>query len=111
MYKTEFKNYISESIENHLHWFVRDHGSRLDSMCRAIINRSSYDLHCDSQVGSPAIYPEKDGKTIIIEKPNTFLCDGMGHPLYLRIYETAKEIIEKAKKDFVPSEASKEEIQ
>jgi len=105
--KKEFKNYVSEQIKSNNSWFVRANAARIESMCRAAINRSSYGFHCDDKQGQPSTYLVKEGKVIFIEqKPNTEIGDGCCHPLYRSIFNRANDIITDAKKSFVPSMAS-----
>ena len=105
--KKEFKNYVSEQIKSNNSWFVRANAARIESMCRAAINRSSYEFHCDDKQGQPSTYLIKDGKVIFIEQElNREISDGCCNPLYHSIFDRATYIIADAKKSFVPSIAS-----
>lgn len=109
--KKEFKNYISEKIKSSDLQFVKAHAARIESMCRAVVNRSSYEFRCDDKQGQPSIYLIKDDKVIFIEKPNPFIGNGFGVPLYLSIYGEVLDILDDTKESFVPPVASEVDSQ
>jgi hypothetical protein len=104
--KKEFKNYVSEQIKSSNSWFIKANAARIEAMCRAAINRSSYEFRCDDKQGQSSTYLTKDSRVVYIEhKHNTKIGDGCYNPLYRTIYNKAQECIENAKKSYVPSVA------
>ena len=67
--------------------------SRLETICRAQINRLSYSL----QLGDHCIFLEKNGRIILIESRCSDKGDGWGKPAYIRAFNESLKIIDAIK--------------
>jgi hypothetical protein len=91
MNKKELKKKVVEIINSKYRVTNR---RRLETICRAKINRLSYEL----TLGDRCIYLERDGKKIFIEsRCRVNEGDGWGNPAYVKAYEESKKILEELK--------------
>jgi len=82
----EFKDLLKKDLVKNLN-VKYSNDRRVETICRAIINRRSYDFHYSGE----SIYLEKDGKKIVIEQADRKNNDGN-----TRIYlaERAKNLVD-----------------
>jgi hypothetical protein len=105
--KKEIKEYISEQIKFNAKssWFINRYSARIETICRAVVNRLSYTLYCDDeQTGQDSIYLKRDDRIIFIERnpsPNNRSVIG---PDYMLVMKKVLEFIDLAKVHFFDAE-------